>query len=300
MINHREIPDIFKDVPDTKDPQALYQQKLKEYEETIKQIEEESKSPLTAFERHVIAFLDNTKTFSTSTVKTILNSMHAKQAEIKASIIASFNATHSSHNILLPSFSGQFIKDEHGLLIYFYHLGTTRIWNIDGSINEERMNQFKRYFTDGQPKDSPQIATFSKLKQYLQQCYEKDPPETENGSGRNADAKYGLSTKKMRADFQATAAVQGWQEVYDRLTCGWTKDGDPYLTLEVAEEFLRDSPKAFLRATCGLLPVPKPEPEAAVKPVMPKNQGLFAKSGVCPYAHQSSNKNESPVMDMKL
>ena len=33
---------------------------------------------------------------------------------------------------------------------------------------------------------------------------------------------------------------------------------EAYLTLTVAKEFFEDSPVAFLKAECGLLPIPKP------------------------------------------
>ena len=254
---------IERQVESKTDPKTLYQQELKAYEETIDKIEKETKQAVTSLERHVLLFLDENKTFSPATVTAGLTLLHSHQPGMKGPLIATFNATHGSNNVVCPALSAQFIKDKNGYA-RFLHLGTTRIWNADGTINEDRLNQFKTAVTAGQDA-SQKIVTLSQLNAYLAQCLATDPATSENGSGRNADAKFGLSSKKLRENAQASAATSAWSEVFDRLACGWIKNSsgalEPYMTLEITEEFFRDSPRAFLRAKCGLLPVPKPEPQ---------------------------------------
>ncbi len=247
---HRTVPGIFNEVLESSDPNDLYQKKLKAYNDVIEQIEQETKQPVTALEKHILPFLDTEKQFSPATVASILRAMHGSQPDLKGNVIAMFNATHASNNRMCPAFSGYFKKDENNYA-RFLHLGTTRIWNPDGTINEERMKAFKAFVTEGR---ADHIVTSQKLKDYLAHCFAKDPEVTENGNRRNANGWFFLTNKKMRASFQANAAVAGWNEVFDRLACGHDESGKPYLTWDIVEDFLRDSPKVFLMAACGLLP----------------------------------------------
>lgn len=244
-----------KDIKDL-DPQKLYEQKIAEYEAIIAAIEKEQKSPITALERHVISFLKPDQMFDRHTVTHVLNGMRSSQAEMKGNVIAGFNATHASSNYICPAFKAQFSKDKNAYG-RFLHLGTTRIWKSDGTIDEDRLNKFKAFFTkDQKDQKEPVKLTVSKLKQYLSLCLELDDPETSNGSGRHADGLF----RVMRRGVQVVAATAAWDEVFDRLACGSTAEGEKYITLEIAEEFFRDSTRAFLRAVCGLLPiVPVPE-----------------------------------------
>src|SRR5689334_1550686 len=156
---HNEISGFFKRPQDTKlDAEAQYKQELKAYEETIAKIEKERKEPVSSLERHVLAFLDQNYVFSGTTVKEGLDAMHSLLTWLKGPLIAGFNATHGSENHVCPAFSAEFVKDKNGFA-RFLHLGTTRIWNADGSINEERMNEFKKRF--------PTIVTESNLNAYL-------------------------------------------------------------------------------------------------------------------------------------
>ena len=263
-----QVSTLFKKPLDEKsEPEKRYAEEIKAYEAAIAEIEKERKEPVSSLERHVLPFLNPDDVFSGSTITDALTAMHGSMPGVKGPLISTFNATHGSENWALPSFSAKFIKDKNGFA-RFLHLGTTRIWNDDGSINEERMVEFKKIF--------PEKVSQSGLNAYLAECMKKDPPTSENGSHRNADAKFGLTTKKMREEQQASAATQAWGEVFDRLACGWVQgpSGKPerYLTIDIAEEFFRDSPRAFLRAKCGLLPVVKPE-----EPV------VRSSPGVCPY-----------------
>ncbi|MHB1948670.1 MAG: hypothetical protein ACYCQI_11225 [Gammaproteobacteria bacterium] len=231
------------------EPRKLYEAKLAQYLE-------ESKD-MTSLEKHVFMFMDKEKTFSPSTVTAGLNRMHGVQADMKGRFISLFNASHGSDNIVCPELSAQFTKDKNGYA-RFLHLGTTRIWNADGTINQARWEQFINYIKVEKEEKEP-ILTLSKLKSYLAECVRKDPqdPTTHRNSNAFFSSKY----------VQHLAATAAWDEVFNRLACGWKEvPGKPgtfeaYLSYEVTQEFFTDSPRAFLRAECNLLPVPKPEPE---------------------------------------
>lgn len=233
--------------------------KLMEYKRRVALYENESKG-LSALEKHVLPFLTKDKVFNKSTIAAALKLMHGSKPDAKGMAIAMFNANHGSGS-KCPVMSSHFIKDEHGYA-RFMHLGTTRIWNPDGSINEARMKGFKeamRLLNHSQGRDDCDFVTKSNLKRYLQICLTFDPKDDPSISNRRKSC--GLfGTSAM----QALAATAAWDEVFELLKCGEVTDKrgntEPYVTWEVAEEFFRDSPKAFLRAECGLLPVPKSSP----------------------------------------
>lgn len=226
------------------------------YEERLNKYLSESEG-LSPLEKHLFLFLDKDKTFSPITVSTELTLMRGHMAKIKGMIISGFNASHGS-NSSCPVMSAIFNKDQDDYA-RFLHLGTTRCWNADGSINEDRYRQFITTVTAGKTNSHGEpVVTLSRLKQYLSDCLEKDPEEQ---TSHRRTFGFFPSISKCTQAFAATAA---WDEVFDRLACGWLPvDGkptelEPYLSLQVTKEFFYDSPRAFLRAECGLLPIEKP------------------------------------------
>lgn len=260
------VSSLFNTTPvKSLDPQKLYDQKIAEYDAMIADIEREQKRTVTALERHVISFLKADQMFDKHTVAHVLTGMRSSGADAKGSIIATFNATHGSSNHVCPALSAQFRKDKNAYA-RFLHLGTTRIWKADGIIDEVALKKFKEFFAKDQKEQKDQKEEsiripVSKLKDYLSACLQNDAPETTNGSGRRADGFFGLSTQSMRIKTQAFAATAAWDEVFDRLACGKTDKGENYITMKIAEEFFRDSTRAFLRAVCGLLPVTPEVPQ---------------------------------------
>lgn len=206
----------------------------------------------TALDNHVLRFEDENKNFSSQTVTEGLEKIHSSNAQAKGTMISGFNATHSSNNIICPAMSGNFTPDKEKGYAKFLHLGTTRIWNADGSINEERWQKF--FINTVTEENGSQVVTWSNLTKYLQYCYDNDPQE--NNTGRNTNAFF--SSKPM----QGFAASSAWQEVFDRLACGWTlKDNGEYesfMSLEKIREFFENSELAFQEAETQALPIPKP------------------------------------------
>jgi len=219
---------------------------------------------LPALGKHVQPFTDDNGNFSPTTVGNGLQQMHGSQTCAKGTVISTFNATHASDNIVCPVTGARFVADPQTGYAKNLHLGTTRVWNANGGINEERWDMLVEYVTAGQSSEN-KIMTLSKLKAYLLKCYNDDPHELTTGRNNNS-----LFSSKIVQGFAATAA---WDEVYDRLTCGWAQVDDkptelePYITLDIVRLFFEDSKKAFQLAECGKLPVKKPELEVEEKQV---------------------------------
>ncbi|MBA3660540.1 MAG: hypothetical protein H0W64_02315 [Gammaproteobacteria bacterium] len=211
---------------------------------------------LSALGKHPVPFSNGDTSYSPQTVAEGLKKAHGVHATIKGTIIATFNATHASKQWTCPVSKGNFKPDEKNGYAHHLHMGTTRIWNADGSINEERWDKFVAAVTAGQDEAKEKIVTLSALKNYLKVCYDQD--EQDLNSGRNTHALF--SSKKVQG-FAATAA---WDEVYDRLTCGWKPINsqslvlEPYITLSLIRLFFEDSIVAFKKAEEGELPIPKP------------------------------------------
>jgi hypothetical protein len=216
---------------------------------------------LDALAKHVQRFADSNWDYSPTTVSSGLEKIHAHQSGLKGCFIAGFNATHSSSNIVCPVTGARFLPDAKTGYAKTLHLGTTRVWNVDGSINEERWQKFVLFVTEGQGPEADKIVVFSKLNAYLAFCYENDLQE--QSTGRNTNALF--SSKSV----QGTAATKAWEEVFDRLAEGWlpvagkTNVWEPYITLTLVREFFEDSKAAFQRAENKLLPVPKPTANVA-------------------------------------
>ncbi len=208
-----------------------------------------------ALGRHGNLFTDDLGNFTPGTVSNGLEEIHSSQSWIKGEVISTFNATHSSSNIVCPVTGASFLPDEDTGFAKFLHLGTARIYKPDGSIDEERWDQFVNYISAGQT-DTPIKVKYSRHMAYLLDCYNYDPQES--NTGRNTNCMF--SSKYI----QGTAATQAWNEIYDRLTCGWEKmeDSDnlePYITLDLIRLFYEDTRKALQKAKDGELPVKKPE-----------------------------------------
>lgn len=208
---------------------------------------------LSSLYKHIYYCLDSEGKFSAKSIAQKIKDMHGATPDLIGYFIDKFNSIHSGTHSC-PAF---FDNGKTKALAKFLHLGTTRIWNADGSFNEDRWNKLMAAVTQRQEEQKEVIVVRSELKEYLAYCLLKDAPDFETGR----QAEVWNSSKKI----QAIAAVAAWDEVFDRLACGWVplKEGkpgelEPYLTKEVTREFFEDSALAFLRAECGLLPVPKP------------------------------------------
>lgn len=208
---------------------------------------------LSALGKHGKRFVNEDWSYGVSSVKEGLDKINSSQSAIKSVAISEFNIIHTGGKGC--PFKGDFNGDPETGYAKALHLGTTRIWNADGSINEERWKKFEDYVTAGQNADGIRKVTLSKVKEYLKYCLENDPQE--QNTGRNTNSIF--SSKFM----QGRAAVAGWGEVFDRLTCGYVEDKeknlDPYITLDIIREFFEDSEKALQKAEEKSLPVPKPQ-----------------------------------------
>ena len=210
-----------------------------------------------ALARHVVRFSDH-GFFSPSTVSAGLEKIHGSHSTAKGTIIAGFNSNH----VGCPFFSAEFKPDEKTGFAKYLHLGTTRIWKTDGSIDEERWNKFVTAVTVGQESQEIKTVSRSALKNYLQFCYENDPQESTTGRNTNSWFSSGY--------VQATAATQAWEEVFDRLTCGWVfneklHEQEPFINLDMVRLFFADSTAAFQKAEDRELPVSKPGLAETVK-----------------------------------
>src|SRR3990167_8419575 len=209
-----------------------------------------------ALTKHAARFCDENNDFTPTTVTNGLDIIHSSKTKIKGVAIATFNATHASSNVVCPVTHAHFAPDAATGYAKNLHMGTTRIWNADGSVNEARWKKFADFVTSGQAANEEKIVPYSRLKAYLADCYQNDPQELT--TGRNTQPFF--SSKYV----QGSAATAAWDEVYDRLTCGWkqvdekNKELEPYITLALVREFFEDSTLALQKAQDGILPVAKP------------------------------------------
>ena len=208
-----------------------------------------------AMAKHVSRFMKN-GFFSPSTVTDGLKQIHGVNPGAKGPVIAAFNSAHSG-NWICPFGSTEFKADAQNGYAKYLHLGTTRIWTVDGEVDPIRWKQFAEAVTPNQEQRNQKIVTKSALKAYLQQCYEQDPQEQNTGRNTNSWFSSGY--------VQATAASKAWDEVFDRLACGWemndkSEDYEPYINLDLVYLFFEDSEAAFMEAENQNLPIAKPEP----------------------------------------
>lgn len=190
-----------------------------------------------ALAKHVSLFAQD-GFFSPSTVSTGLKLLHSSNTYLKGKAIAGFNSGHGGH---CPFGTTEFKE-----YAPFLHMGTTRIWKKDGTIDETRWDQLVQLASCEH--DCGSILLKSKLMDYLDHCFKVDLSEID--TGRKADSIF------SSASVQRTAAVEAWKEVYNLIASGSIKD-DPYITLDQARLFFEDSGKAFEPAKTGELPVKK-------------------------------------------
>jgi hypothetical protein len=238
-----------KDVSATEtkgDPQSVYKERLAKYKEATKDTE------MSSLFKHILYVLDAKNCSSPSSIAKVLDRMGSSHPDFKGFAIHSFNAGHRGNNC--PFFKNTPLSKS-------LHLGTTRIWKEDGSVDEMRWKKFLKEASD----ENGSIFRLSKVHAYLAECAEKDPEQKETG-------RHTTPLLPMSKESQVFAAVQAWNEVFDRLACGWkikdakTGEMEPYISAEVIWEFFVDSPVAYLRAECGLLPVAKPKVELVNTP----------------------------------
>jgi len=208
-----------------------------------------------ALGKHVKSFVDASGFFSRATVEEGLKEIHSSHVAVTAEVIARFNGVHAS-GFFASSWRCPHAQTE-GKNDYSrnLHLGTTRIWKADGSIDEARWAQFAAIAERQQPEDEPYF-TLSAVKNYLAKCNQQDPQE--HDTGRNTDSLFSSGT------IQATAAIKAWEEVFNRLASRWVLDAngtdtEPCLHVSIVREFFENSEAAFSKAVSGELPIPKPE-----------------------------------------
>ncbi|MCL5272154.1 MAG: hypothetical protein M1486_02335 [Gammaproteobacteria bacterium] len=207
-----------------------------------------------AMAKHVSRFMTN-GFFSPATVIAGLQKIHGTNPNIKGPFIAAFNSAHSG-NWTCPFGSTEFKADDQNGYAKYLHLGTTRIWTVNGELDPIRWQQFVEAVTQNQEHRDQKIVTKSALKAYLNQCYAQDPQE--NDTGRNTNSWFSSGY------VQATAASKAWDEVFERLACGWEIDAngddyEPYINLDLIYLFFEDSHAAFMAAENQNLPIAKPE-----------------------------------------
>jgi len=190
--------------------------------------------------KHIARF-SKQDSFSPETVSAGLKEVRSHLPRVKGTIIAAFNAAH----VGCPFGRAQFKPDANGEYGKHLHLGTTRVWNEKGEIDEQRWEEFKTAVA--KEYNGTKIVKKSDLFKYLGICLAKDPQQTT--TGRNT---YSLFSSKR---IQAIAASAAWNEVFDRLSAG-NIENDPYLHLEKVWEFFENSEAAFQDAENGTLPVP--------------------------------------------
>jgi len=220
--------------------QILYEDRVAEYKEKTK--------GLTPLYKHILWVLATDLCSSKASIKEKLDAMHGTLTGFKGSLIHQFNATQRGAGkgpLICPIPPTADLESS-------LHLGTTRVWNSKGYMDEERWEKLVKA-TAVKDKHNNDVITFSKLKEYLTLCAKEDPEEKTTGRHDQSMLPKGNSRKT-----QEFAAVQAWAEVYNRLAYGYTQARDPYMLVQHVREFLEDSPVAYLRAECGLLPAPAP------------------------------------------
>ena len=203
--------------------------------------------------RHVARFARD-GFFSPATVKDGLEKLHSVSAKVKGTLISGFNSAHSGH-VFCPFRPAEFKADAITGYAKFLHLGTTRIWNKDGSVNEERWQKLVDFVQENQGPQQSKFLTKSTLMKYLQFCLVNDPQESD--TARNSRDWFSFSA------IQSMSAKLAWNEVFDRLACGWiyveaTRDFDPLIRLDLVRLFFENSVEAFQLAETEALPALKP------------------------------------------
>lgn len=214
--------------------------------------------PLSCLEKHVELFVDKEWSYSTKTISDGMhNGIDKQYPSYKAGGISYLNASHANY-LGCPAFSGSFAPDKSTKFAYMLHAGTTRIFNADGSINEDRWLQLIK-IAEIHPETKQSIVRHSTLKTYVAECNKNDPCDYQTG-------RHGQVLLPHALQFNANLAA--WDDVFRILSCGWMKKNDKhdeyesYLTLDILREFFENSKKVFERVQKGELPAPCPTVEA--------------------------------------
>lgn len=188
---------------------------------------------LSALEKHVLAFSemrdDEKIKYSGNSIGTQLGELGSSKARLKGTLIHKFNAINSGRCSLT---STEFNHGDDGTFGYTLHLGTARIWNADGSINEDNLVDLIDSTYEFNAEVNDFIITESSLFEYIAQRQNTDPEEPKNG-------RYS-SYKPFSKKVQHGAANGAWGEVFESLKSGEI-DGEAYITSSRLEKFFRDT-----------------------------------------------------------
>ena len=149
---------------------------------------------------------------------------------MKGHIIHKFNAAHSGK---CPFTKTEFNRATDGTFGYTLHLGTARVWDPDGSINEENLTTLVESTKEFNVDVNDFIIKKNKLMEYLEYRRTIDPEVP--GTGRYE------SKVPFSRDIQYKAATGAWGEVFESIKSGVHAD-EPYVTVARLELFLRDTP----------------------------------------------------------
>jgi hypothetical protein len=239
---------VDTDVKQTPQPKSI-QNLQSQYEERVKKYKAEIPPGLSPLAKHILYVIDNNFVSSPASVATRLKAMDSSMPDFKGWAIHLFNAGHRGNTC--PFFKKLAQGGlETASLSSSLHLGTTRCWNANGSVNEDC---WKRLVSaTAEMVKGTAIITKTKFFAALKKWADEDPED--KTTGRQVSPLMPFS-KEVQHD----AGVKAWEEIFDRLTCGYKDNTEPYITVEVMREFFDDSPVAYLRAECGLLPASKPQ-----------------------------------------
>lgn len=187
---------------------------------------------MTALQLHVLPFAEKELpngdlVYTGSSIANRLAKAGSMGSTAKGPIISMFNATHSGARC--PFSRG--VLPNNQSIAQSLHLGTTRIWDENGHVNEKRFNAFVRACVSEHP-EYGLIFTPKNIKAYLLDCSRKDP--IQENTGRNT-----LSTFSSRF-VQEMAADKAWDELFASYKTGMV-DGEPYLNYHAMYLFFHDT-----------------------------------------------------------
>lgn len=195
-------------------------------------------SELSALEKHVLAFSEKREDakiiYSDNSIGTELTELGSPNAMTKGRVIHKFNAANSGK---CPFSRTEFNSGADGTFGYTLHLGSARVWDPDGSINEDKFAALIEATKEFNFELNEFIVKRNKVMEYLEYRRDIDPevPET----GRYA------SKIPFSREIQYKAATGAWGEVFESIKSGVDND-EPYVTVTRLELFFRDTP-AVLR-----------------------------------------------------
>jgi hypothetical protein len=187
-----------------------------------------------ALEKHIKYFSDQTALVSKESIYNALVDLHFK-AEY-ASIVADKVSYFSGLLIKGCPYATFTAKEGVGPL---NHARDTGIYNLDGSINEDRWQKLKTY---SETDDGIEIITEAKFYEFLKWCRDNDTRPDESG----------LAQKFSDGE---------WKDFFTHASDHWKKSDNDYersITLQTLRTFYDDSTIIFDRVKKEILPAPKP------------------------------------------